>query len=78
MSRSFTRTATSAPSSDRYGPFGLLDRRSTYGKYLVPRAAADGRSDVDNEIRVDYFHAEKTRPAGGRGRIRTRKKSFGW
>jgi len=50
---------TTAPSSDRYGPFNLLDRHSTYGKYWFPEPLRTGEVDVDNEIRVDYFHAEK-------------------
>ena len=48
-----------AASPDRYGPFGLLDRRSTYGRYWFPEPLRTDEADVDNEIRVDYFHAEK-------------------
>src|SRR5881397_2514805 len=51
--------ADEAPSSTRYGPFGLLDRRSIYGKYWFPEPLATDESDVDNEVRADCFHGEK-------------------
>lgn len=44
--------------SDRYGPFKLLDHRSIYGQYWFPEPLRADESDVDNEIRTDYFHAE--------------------
>src|SRR5438067_820951 len=51
--------ADEAPSSTRYGAFGLLDRRSIYGKYWFPEPLATDESDVDNEVRADWFHGEK-------------------
>jgi hypothetical protein len=51
--------AADSASADRYGPFNLLDHRSTYGKYWFPEPLRTGEIDVDNEIRVDYFHAER-------------------
>jgi hypothetical protein len=45
-------------SSNRYGFFGLLDHRSIYGQYWFPEPLHADESDVDNEIRVDWFHAE--------------------
>ena len=51
--------AAAQDGSNRYGPFGLLDRRSIYGKYWFPEPLRAEEVDVDNEIRVDYFHAEK-------------------
>lgn len=44
--------------TDRYGPLGLLDHRSIYGQYWFPEPLRADESDVDNEIRADYFHAE--------------------
>src|SRR5436190_20785634 len=49
---------SAAPESQRYGPFGLLDRRSTYGTYWFPEPLSAGEMDVDREFRIDYFHAE--------------------
>src|SRR5213592_828822 len=47
-----------APESQRYGAFGLLDRRSTYGTYWFPEPLSAGEMDVDREFRIDYFHGE--------------------
>jgi hypothetical protein len=47
-------------SSDHYGLFGLLDHRSIYGQYWFPEPLNADESDVDNEIRVDWHHMEKT------------------
>jgi hypothetical protein len=44
--------------SNRYGLFGLLDRRSIYGQYWFVEPLRADEADVDNEIRADYFHAE--------------------
>ena len=47
-----------ASDSQRYGPFGLLDRRSTYGTYWFPEPLRADEMDVDREFRIDYFHGE--------------------
>jgi hypothetical protein len=44
--------------SQRYGPFGLLDRRSTYGTYFFPEPLRADEMDIDREFRIDYFHGE--------------------
>src|SRR5438552_1305194 len=49
---------SAAADSHRYGPFGLLDRRSTYGTYWFPEPLRAGEMDVDREFRIDYFHGE--------------------
>src|SRR4051812_23513135 len=49
---------TSEPESYRYGPFNLLDRRSTYGKFWFPEPLSADEMDVDRELRLDYFHGE--------------------
>ena len=46
-------------SSDRYGPFNLLDHRSIYGQYWFPEPLRADEADVDNEFRTEWFHAEK-------------------
>jgi len=47
-----------ADQSQGYGPFGLLDHRSTYGTYWFPEPLRAGEMDVDREFRIDYFHGE--------------------
>lgn len=42
-----------------YGWFGLLDHRSTYGQYWFVEPLRAPEMDVDREVRVDWFHAEK-------------------
>ena len=42
----------------RYGPFGLLDRRSIYGQFWFVEPLRAPEMDVDRELRVDYFHSE--------------------
>jgi hypothetical protein len=49
---------TANDSLNRYGPFGLLDRRSIYGQYWFVEPLRADEADVDNEVRADYFHAE--------------------
>src|SRR5690349_20063396 len=44
--------------SHRYGAFGLLDHRSTYGTYWFPEPIRGPEMDVDREFRIDYFHGE--------------------
>lgn len=53
-----TIAANSGSISDRYGVFGLLDHRSMYGTYWYPEPLHTDESDVDNEIRLDWFHGE--------------------
>src|SRR5437867_13149009 len=42
----------------RYGPFGIYDHRSIYGKYWFPDPLSARETDVDNEVRADWVHAE--------------------
>src|SRR5581483_2523863 len=51
----------SSGGSTRYGAFGLLDHRSTYGTYWFPEPLHVDEMDVDREFRVDYFHGENHR-----------------
>lgn len=44
--------------SARYGMFGLLDHRSSYGSYWFPEPFRLDETDVDNEVRVDWLHQE--------------------
>ena len=44
--------------STRYGPFGLLDHRSTYGQFWFVEPLRAPEMDVDREFRLDYFHDE--------------------
>lgn len=39
-----------------YGPFGLLDHRSSYGQFWFPEPFRLDETDVDNEIRLDWVH----------------------
>ena len=45
--------------SSRYGLMGLLDHRSRYGQFWFPEPLRGPEMDVDRELRVDWFHAEK-------------------
>jgi hypothetical protein len=59
----FAEASTSsapAPGSYRFGPFGLLDRRSTYGTFWFPEPLRSDEMDLDREIRLDYFHSESS------------------
>ena len=57
------RPAAAADESTRYGPFNLLDHRSTYGQFWFPEPLRAPEMDVDNEIRFDWLHTES------RGRV---------
>lgn len=60
-SNSWGDEPSSSPApSDRYGPFDLLDRRSIYGQYWFPEPLRADESDVDNELRFDWFHGENS------------------
>jgi hypothetical protein len=48
------------PGSTRYGPFGLYDSRSKYDTNWFPEPMRSDESDTDQELRLNYFHAEKT------------------
>ena len=48
----------------RYGLFGLLDHRSTYGQFWFVEPLRAPEMDVDRELRVDFFHSEA---AGSQG-----------
>jgi len=68
-------TVTTTPDT-RYGIFGLLDHRSSYGTGVMPEPMLIDETDVDDEFRVDWFHA-KTGPARtDEGKIEL-EKSFG-
>ena len=43
---------------NRYGLFQLLDHRSIYGHYWFPEPLQADEADVDNEVRLDWFHGE--------------------
>ena len=59
----------------RYG-FGLLDRRSIYGAYFFPEPLNADEADVDNEVRADWLHTEKTGHQADEVRVEL-EKSFG-
>jgi hypothetical protein len=48
-----------APVPDRYGLFNLLDHRSRYATNWYPEPLLSDEMDWDQEIRLDWFHAEK-------------------
>src|SRR5450432_3307914 len=43
----------------RYGLFNGLDHRSKYGTNWFPEPLRSDEMDVDQELRLNYFHAEK-------------------
>lgn len=43
----------------RYGAFGLLDHRSSYGTFWFPEPFRIDELDVDNELRMDWIHKAK-------------------
>lgn len=47
---------TQSPSQGRYGPFGLLDHRSIYGKDWFPEPFRVEDTDVGNQFRFDWEH----------------------
>jgi hypothetical protein len=51
-------TATTALADTRYGLFGLLDHRSSYGMGVLPEPMLVDESDVESELRLDWFHAK--------------------
>ena len=52
-----TVTATT-PESTRYGLFGWLDHRSAYGQRVLPEPMIVDETDLESEIRMDWFHAK--------------------
>ncbi|HET6246196.1 MAG TPA: hypothetical protein VFE47_00710 [Tepidisphaeraceae bacterium] len=57
-----TADDATAPADSRYGPFGLLDSRSLYGKGVFPEPFIVDDSDGEvNEFRIDWSHQ------GGKG-----------
>jgi hypothetical protein len=48
----------SAPESTRYGLFGLLDHRSSYGQGVLPEPMIVDETDLETEVRLDWFHAK--------------------
>jgi hypothetical protein len=48
-----------ASADTRYGLFNLLDHRSKYGSNWFPEPLNSDENDVDQEFRLNYFHAEK-------------------
>ena len=51
-------TLVRAREPDRYGLFNGLDHRSRYGTAWFPEPLRAPEMDVDDEIRLDWFHAE--------------------
>ena len=51
----FTQTADA-----RYGLFGMLDHGSRYGQYWFPEPFRMDETDVDNELRFDWVHRERS------------------
>ena len=52
-------TPSQPPSAgQRYGWFNLLDHRSIYGQSWFPEPLRGPETDVDRELRLDYFHGE--------------------
>jgi hypothetical protein len=51
--------ASATPAAgQRYGVFNLLDHRSIYGQFWFPEPLRGPETDVDRELRLDYFHGE--------------------
>jgi hypothetical protein len=57
QSNSDTRPAAAA-GADRYGPLGLFDHRSVYGRDWFPEPLLADEADVENEVSARYQHAE--------------------
>ena len=53
-----TAICSARADENRYGPFQLLDHRSIYGQYWFPEPLNADEADVDNEVRLDWFHGE--------------------
>ncbi|HEX5242653.1 MAG TPA: hypothetical protein VFW23_05260 [Tepidisphaeraceae bacterium] len=54
-----------APDSRYYGPFGVFDSRSMYGKGVLPEPFLIDDSDLEaNEARFDWFHQESSGQTG--------------
>jgi len=49
---------TTTVESTRYGLFGMLDHRSSYGMGVLPEPMIVGETDLETEIRMDWFHAK--------------------
>lgn len=65
-------------SGDRAGPFGLLDRRSLYGKGIFPEPFIVDDSDLEaNEFRVDWSHLGGFGQETNLMRVEL-EKGFGW
>lgn len=51
--------------SNRYGPLGVFDQRSTYGKGVFPEPFLVDDSDLEvNEVRFDWLHQENAGQTG--------------
>ena len=53
-----TASSDSTQSDSRYGLWDMLDHRSSYGTFFFPEPILVGEMDVDNELRVDWFHTK--------------------
>ena len=53
-------TTATSDSGNRYGLFNGLDHRSIYGQFWFPEPLNSDEADVDNEVRLDYQHTEKS------------------
>jgi hypothetical protein len=53
-----TPSVSNPPENTRYGLFGLLDHRSSYGQGVFPEPFLVDDSDLEvNEARLDWFHS---------------------
>jgi hypothetical protein len=68
-------TATT-PESTRYGLFGWLDHRSSYGQGVLPEPMIVDETDLETEIRMDWFHAKAGAARTDEAKIEL-EKSFG-
>lgn len=59
------RAADADAPDSRYGPFGVFDSRSMYGKGVLPEPFLIDDSDLEvNELRFDWFHQERSGQTG--------------
>jgi hypothetical protein len=58
LARTLAADTEQNPARDPYF-FGLLDHRSSYGKYWFPEPLLNHEMDLDREFRVDWTHGEK-------------------
>src|SRR5581483_5597416 len=59
ISRAEAPVNTPAAANTRHGFFNLLDSRSKYGTNWFPEPLNTDEMDADQEVRFNYFHAER-------------------